>query len=83
MSEGSEPTLAELLAELRATRAEVAEARAEAGHRFDRVDAAVGQVRADIAAVKVDTAFVESHIDDHQTAIERHAADPGAHRRAA
>lgn len=83
MSDGSEPTLAEVLAELRAMRAEVGEARAEAGHRFDRIDAAIGQVRADVAAVKVDTAFTEAHITDHQTAIERHTGDPHAHRRAA
>lgn len=79
----SEPTLAELLAELRAMRADLGDTRTEAGHRFDRIDAAIGQVRADVAAVKVDTAFTEAHITDHQTAIQRHVDDPGAHRRAA
>lgn len=83
MTNGPEPTLAELLAELRAVRAEIGEAREEAGHRFDRIDAGIGQLRADIAAVKVDTAFTEAHIGDHQEAIRRHAADPDAHRRAA
>jgi hypothetical protein len=84
MSEGpEEPTLAELLAELRAVRAEVGEAREEAGHRFDRVDAGIAQVRADIAAVKVDTAYVEAHIDDRTVALRRHVEDPDAHRRAA
>lgn len=80
---GPEPTLADILAEVRAMRAELGEVRADVAHRSDRIEAAIGQVRADIAAVKVDTAYVESHIDDHQTAIQRHVDDPGAHRRAA
>lgn len=73
---GPEPTLADVFAELRAMRA-------EAVHRFDRVDAAIGQLRADVAAVKVDTGFLEAHADDQHTAIQRHVDDPGAHRRAA
>lgn len=83
MSEGAEPTLADVLAELRTMRAEIGGAREEAGHRFDRIDAAVGQLRADVAAVKVDTGFLEAHATDQQTAIRRHSADPEAHRRAA
>jgi hypothetical protein len=71
-----EPTLRDVLAAIEA-------ARAESAHRFDRIDAAIGQLRADVASVKVDTAYVEAHIDDQQTAIRRHLADPDAHRRAA
>lgn len=64
--------------------------RAESAHRFDRLEAAVGQLaaaigqtRADVAAVKVDTGFLEAAARSHYTAITRHAADPDAHRRAA
>jgi hypothetical protein len=71
-----EPTLRDLLAAIEAGFTEVA-------HRFDRVDAAVSQLRADVAAVKVDTGYLEAHSHDQQTAITRHAADPHAHRRAA
>lgn len=73
---GPEPTLADVLAA-------IAAARTEAAHRFDRIDAAIGQLRADVAAVKVDTGFLEAHADDQHTAIQRHVDDPGAHRRAA
>jgi hypothetical protein len=76
MSEQPEPTLADVLAAIEA-------ARTEAAHRFDRVDAGIAQLRADVAAVKVDTAYVEAHIDDRTVAIRRHVEDPDAHRRAA
>lgn len=72
----SEPTLADVLAA-------IAAARDEAGHRFDRIDAAIGQLRADVAAVKVDTGYLEAHVADQQTAIVRHIGDPDAHRRVA
>lgn len=71
-----EPTLSDVLAAIEA-------ARTEAAHRFDRIDASIGQLRADVAAVKVDTGFLEAHSADQQTAISRHVADPNAHRRAA
>jgi hypothetical protein len=76
MSEQPEPTLADVLAAIEASRA-------EAGHRFDRIDAAIGQLRADVAAVKVDTGFLEAHSGDQHEAIRRHFVDPDAHRRAA
>ena len=71
-----EPTIGDVLAA-------IAAAREDASHRFDRVEAAVGQLRADIAAVKVDTGYLEAHSGDQQDAIARHIADPTAHRRAA
>ena len=78
MTEQPEPdsTLAEILAEIRAMRADLA-------HRAEQLAAAVGQVRADVAAVKVDTGYLEAHANDQHDAIRRHAADPHAHRRAA
>jgi hypothetical protein len=70
--------------------AAIESARAESEHRFDRLEAALGQVtaaagqlRADVAAVKVDTGFLEGAARNHYTAITRHTADPDAHRRAA
>lgn len=74
--EQPEPTLADVLAAVQA-------GFVEAAHRFDRIDAALGQLRADVAAVKVDTSYVEAHIDDHQAAHLLHVNDPAAHRRAA
>lgn len=80
---GPEPTLADVLAEMRAMRAELGEARTDLAHRADRLAAAVGQLRADVAAVKVDTGYLEAHATDQQTAIRQHVDDPNAHRRAA
>lgn len=74
--QGPEPTLRDVLAA-------IAAAREDASHRADRIEAAIGQLRADVAAVKVDTGYLEAHSSDQQTAITRHAADPDAHRRAA
>lgn len=71
-----EPTLRDVLAAIQAGFTEVT-------HRFDRVDAAVAQLRADVAAVKVDTGYLEAHSRDQAEAITRHADDPHAHRRAA
>ncbi len=80
---GPEPTLGDVLAAITAAREDVAGRFEQVSHRFDTLDAAIGQLRADLAAVKVDTGYLEAHSRDQQTAIRRHAADPDAHRRAA
>lgn len=41
------------------------------------------QVRADVAGVKADTAFVEGYVNDVHEAVRRHIVDPDAHRHAA
>ena len=78
-----EPTLRDVLAVIAAARADDAERFEQISHRFDNLDAAVGQLRADVAAIKVDTGYLEAHSRDQQTAILRHSNDPNAHRRAA
>jgi chromosome segregation ATPase len=98
MSEQNEgPTLADVLAAIEASRAEATErfdrlegradatdaALASLARKTERIAADVAQLRADVAAVKVDTGFLESFADDSQTAIRRHLGDPDAHRRAA
>lgn len=87
---GPEPTLRDVLAAIEASRAEAAgradatdAALASLTRRTERIAADVAQLRADVAAVKVDTGFLESFADDSQAAIRRHSADPDAHRRAA
>lgn len=37
------------------------------------------QIRADVAGVKTDTAFVEGYVTDMHEAVRRHIADPNAH----
>jgi hypothetical protein len=37
------------------------------------------QIRADVAGVKTDTAFVEGYVNDMHEAVRRHIADPHAH----
>lgn len=41
------------------------------------------QIRADVAGVKADTAFVEGYVNDMHEAVRRHIIDPSAHRNAA
>lgn len=41
------------------------------------------QIRADVAGVKADTAFVEGYVGDMHEAVRRHIADPNSHRDAA
>ncbi len=51
----------------------------QAAHRLDQTDAKIDQARTDIAAVKVDTSYTESHIGDLHEAMRRHLRDPNAH----
>ena len=88
-----EPTLADVLAAVRAVGADVNSLAAYTAGEFRRVDARLGQLdaavatvsakvdqaRADIAAVKVDTAFAEAHNTDLQNAMRAHLDDPNAH----
>jgi len=46
-----------------------------------KLDDHMTQVHAEIAAVKLDTAFIERRLDDVYTAVSQHIADPDAHRR--
>lgn len=67
-----QPSNADLLAAIQSFAAQTA-------HRFDRLDAGQAQLRADVAAVKVDTAYTEAHIGDLHEAVRRHIGNPNAH----
>ena len=61
----------------------LAETRGEIRSSFQAVARDMTQVRADIAAVKSDTAFSEGYVNDMHEAVRRHIVDPNAHRNAA
>ena len=89
----SEPTLSDILAAIQRVEAKGDQLRTEMNvrfdvadtktdhvtHRLDRLDAKTDQLRADVAAVKVDTGFAEAHIGDLHESMSRHIADPRAH----
>lgn len=91
--EQPEPTLADVLAAVNAVATSVHDLATYTAGEFRRVDARLGQLdaavatvgakvdqaRADIAAVKVDTAFAERYAGDTQDALRRHLDDPNAH----
>lgn len=57
--------------------------RAHVNGRFDRVDAALRQVRGDSAEIKADVALLESSVEETRETVQRHLEDPGAHGHAA
>lgn len=57
--------------------------RVHMNNRFGRVDAALAQVRGDLAEVKADAALLESAVEETREAVQRHLDDPGAHGHAA
>lgn len=51
--------------------------------RFDRVDAALRQVRGDVAELKADAALLESAVEEVRETVQRHLDDPHPHGNAA
>lgn len=80
-----EPTLADLLAEIKAGREEMrtglAAVRADMKAGFAAAARDTAQVRADVLAVKADVAFVEAYAADMQDAMRGHLRDRNAHGR--
>ena len=84
--EQPEPTLADVLRAVNDLATYTAGQFARVDARLGQVEAAVAtvgakvdQARADIAAVKVDTAYTERYLGDAQDSIRRHLDDPDAH----
>jgi prefoldin subunit 5 len=51
--------------------------------RFDRVDAGLRQIRADVAELKADAALLESAVEEVRETVQRHLDDPHPHGNAA
>lgn len=75
-SSPAEPTNADLMAFMKLGFAQLTTAIATTNAKIDE---GVGQLRADVAELKVEFGLLEARVDDAHRAILRHANDPNAH----